>query len=69
MEDVILKILLGWNLGMLCDDPTDIQLNRYLARHPNYTIATMTFDNPKGTCIENLFVVFNTNSEQENEKE
>ena len=61
------QVSMYFNRKMLCDDPTYIQLNNYLERHPNYTVATMTFDNPKGTCIENLFVVFNTNIEQENQ--
>lgn len=44
---------------MLCDEPTSTQLNRFLTQHPNYRVEKMSFDNPKGTCIENLFVVFN----------
>lgn len=43
----------------LGDDSTSTQLNDFLLKHPNYTVDEVSFDNPKGTCIENLFVVFN----------
>ncbi len=42
----------------LCDDSTDTQLNRFLNKYPNYVVDKISFENPKGTCIEKLFVVF-----------
>lgn len=42
----------------LGDDSTDMKLNRFLKEHPNYIVDKVSFENPKGTCIENLFVVF-----------
>lgn len=47
----------------LGDTSTSIQLNRFLSKHPNYTVDKISFDNPKGTCIENLFIVFNVETE------
>ena len=43
----------------LCDEDTEHQLNRFLSTHKNYSVSKVSFDNPQGTCIENLFVVFN----------
>ena len=42
---------------------TDKQLNNFLKKHPNYEVDKVSFDNPKGTCIEHLFVVFKINEE------
>lgn len=42
----------------LGDTSTDKQLNNFLKRYPNYEVDKISFDNPKGTCIEHLFVVF-----------
>lgn len=42
----------------LGDDSTDMKLNKFLKEHPNYVVDKVSFENPKGTCIENLFVVF-----------
>lgn len=42
----------------LGDDSTDMKLNRFLKEHQNYIVDKVSFENPKGTCIENLFVVF-----------
>lgn len=42
----------------LGDTNTDTQLNKFLEEHPNYVVDKVSFENPKGTCIENLFVVF-----------
>lgn len=42
----------------LGDDSTDTKLNRFLNEHPNYVVDKVSFENPKGTCLENLFVVF-----------
>jgi hypothetical protein len=42
----------------LGDYSTDSQLNRFLNEHPNYVVEKVSFENPKGTCIEHLFVVF-----------
>jgi hypothetical protein len=42
----------------LGDDSTDMKLNKFLREHPNYVVDKVSFENPKGTCIENLFVVF-----------
>ena len=42
----------------LGDNSTDMQLNKFLNEHPNYVVDKVSFENPKGTCIENLFVVF-----------
>ena len=47
----------------LGDTDTDIQLNNFLEKHPNYEVDKVSFDNPKGTCVERLFVVFKTNEE------
>ena len=47
----------------LGDADTDIQLNNFLEKHPNYEVDKVSFDNPKGTCVERLFVVFKTNEE------
>ena len=44
--------------GCLGDDSTDMKLNKFLKEHPNYVVDKVSFENPKGTCIENLFVVF-----------
>lgn len=40
------------------DDSTDMKLNRFLNEHPNYVVEKVSFENHKGTCTENLFVVF-----------
>ena len=42
----------------LGDDSTDMKLNKFLKEHPNYVVDKVSFENQKGTCIENLFVVF-----------
>lgn len=42
----------------LGDHSTDWQLNKFLSEHPNYIVENVSFENPKGTCIEHLFVVF-----------
>lgn len=42
----------------LGDKSTSKQLNDFLKEHPNYIVDQVSFENPKGTCIENLFVVF-----------
>ena len=42
----------------LGDDNTDTKLNSFLNEHPNYVVDKVSFENPKGTCLENLFVVF-----------
>ena len=42
----------------LGDTDTDTQLNKFLEEHPNYVVDKISFENPKETCIENLFVVF-----------
>lgn len=42
----------------LGDTSTDIKLNKFLEEYPNYVVDKVSFENPKGTCIENLFVVF-----------
>lgn len=42
----------------LSDDSTDTKLNRFLNEHPNYVVDKVSFESPKGTCLENLFVVF-----------
>lgn len=42
----------------LGDNSTDTKLNRFLNEHPNYVVDKVSFENPKGTCLENLFVVF-----------
>lgn len=42
----------------LGDASTATKLNRFLNEHPNYVVDKVSFENPKGTCIENLFVVF-----------
>lgn len=42
----------------LGDDSTDAKLNEFLNAHPNYVVDKVAFENPKGTCVENLFVVF-----------
>ena len=42
----------------LGDDSTSTKLNRFLREHPNYMVDKVSFENPKGTCIEKLFVVF-----------
>lgn len=42
----------------LGDTSTDIKLNKFLEEHSNYVVDKVSFENPKGTCIENLFVVF-----------
>lgn len=42
----------------LGDDSTDTKLNKFLKEHPNYVVDKVSFENPKRTCIENLFVVF-----------
>lgn len=47
----------------LGDTDTDIQLNNFLEKHPNYEVDKVSFDNPKGTCVERLFVVFKINEE------
>lgn len=43
---------------MLGDTSTDWKLNEFLKSHPGYTVDKISFDQPKGTCLENLFVVF-----------
>lgn len=43
---------------MLGDTSTDLKLNEFLKSHPGYTVDKVSFDQPKGTCCENLFVVF-----------
>ena len=40
------------------DDSTSVQLNDFLRKNPNYVVDKISFENPRGTCIENLFVVF-----------
>lgn len=40
------------------DADTSAQLNRFLEEHPNYIVDTVSFENPIGTCVERLFVVF-----------
>ena len=47
----------------LGDTDTDIQLNNFLEKHSNYEVDKVSFDNPKGTCVERLFVVFKINEE------
>lgn len=47
----------------LGDTDTDIQLNNFLEKHPNYEVDKVSFYNPKGTCVERLFVVFKINEE------
>ena len=42
----------------LGDDSTSVQLNDFLRKNPNYVVDKISFENPRGTCIENLFVVF-----------
>lgn len=42
----------------LYNDSTSKQLNDFLEEHPNYRVDQISFESPKGTCIENLFVVF-----------
>lgn len=42
----------------LCDRSTEWQLNNFLKEHPNYVVDKISFENPIGTCVENLFVVF-----------
>ena len=42
----------------LGDDSTDTKLNRFLNEHLNYLVDKVSFENLKGTCLENLFVVF-----------
>lgn len=42
----------------LCDKSTARQLNDFLEERPNYIVDKVSFENPRGTCIENLFVVF-----------
>lgn len=49
----------------LGDDSTDIKLNDFLNKHPNYVIDSVSFDNPKGTCVEHLFVVFRIYDEEQ----
>ena len=48
----------------LGDDSTDMQLNNFLKEHLNYVVDKVSFENPKGTCIENLFVVFRIEDEE-----
>lgn len=56
----------------LCDTDTKYQLNSYLEKHPNFRVAQISFSRPKGTCVEDLFVVFDViepqNSETQQEK-
>ena len=47
----------------LGDTDTDMQLNNFLEKHPNYEVDKVSFDNPEGTCVERLFVVFKINEE------
>lgn len=47
----------------LGDESTDIKLNRFLEEHPNYRVDKVSFEQPKGTCLEHLFVVFNVEEE------
>ena len=42
----------------LHNDDTSKQLNDFLKEHPNYRVDQISFDSPKGSCIEKLFVVF-----------
>ncbi len=44
------------------DYPVDVQLNEYLAKHPNYSVEKINYarPNPQLVC-EDLFVVFNIN--------
>ena len=42
----------------LSDDGTSVQLNDFLRKNPNYVVDKVSFENHKGTCVENLFVVF-----------
>lgn len=43
---------------MLCDKSTETQLNLFLTERPNYKVSKVSFENPRGTCVEHLFVVF-----------
>ena len=47
----------------LGDDSTSNKLNYFLAEHPNFKVDKVSFEQPKGTCLENLFVVFNIEEE------
>lgn len=49
----------------LGDASTAIKLNRFLEEHPNYKVDKISFEQPKGTCCEHLFVVFNIEDEEE----
>ena len=49
----------------LGDDSTDMKLNKFLKEHPNYVVDKVSFENPKGTCIENLFVVFRVEDDKQ----
>ena len=42
----------------LCDKSVSKQLNDFIKENPNYIVDKISFENQKGTCIENLFVVF-----------
>ena len=42
----------------LGDEDTKYQLNRYLENHPNLKVSKISFNRPQGTCVEDLFVVF-----------
>lgn len=48
----------------LGDDSTSTKLNRFLKEHPNYVVDKVSFENPNGTCVENLFVVFRIEEEE-----
>lgn len=42
----------------LCDEDVQYQLNSYLEKHPNFRVSQMSFNRQQGTCVEDLFVVF-----------
>ena len=48
----------------LGDKSTDTQLNTFLNDHPNYVVDKFSFEIPKGTCTENLFVIFRIEDEE-----
>lgn len=45
------------------EDSTSVKLNDFLRKNPNYVVDKISFENPKGTCIERLFVVFKIEEE------